>query len=171
MTQPSYVPIVEADQVRPASRLSAPRVWRPERVGDLGGAGQPRGRSLGTPGPDQGYALLVAERLFADRVALAEGERTEDALEGAAAVASARSGLFGRAPVGRDVELALTLFGFLGQPPEELVAWRRPLFQGAAHHYEQRLAIVARVPETTLRLTPEQVAGRQPDWRQLVDAT
>lgn len=168
MTQPSYVPIVDADQVRPASRLSAPRVWRPDRVGDLGGAGQPRGRSLGTPGPDQGYALLVAHELFSDRLQLAEGETAEDALEGAAAVAAARAGLFGRAPVGKDVALGLTLFGFLGGAPAELVAWRKPLFQGAAHHYEHRLAIVGRVPESTLRLAPDAVAARLADWRQLV---
>ena len=32
MTQPSYVPIVDADQVRPAYRLRTPADWRQDRV-------------------------------------------------------------------------------------------------------------------------------------------
>jgi hypothetical protein len=168
MTQPSYVPIGEADQVRPAYRLRTPADWRQDRVAELVAPVHPRGRDLGVPGPDQGYALLVAHELFADRVELSPGVTAEDALVGAAAVAGARAALFGRAPVGKDVELALVLFGFLGDAPADLVAWRTPLFQAAAHHYRQQRRIVEAVGETTLRLTPDTVRSRLTEWRTLV---
>jgi hypothetical protein len=168
MTQPSYVPIGEADQVRPAYRLRTPAVWRQDRVAELLTPEHPRGRDLGVPGPDQGYALLVAHELFADRLQLSPGITVEDALVGSAAVASARAALFGRAPVGKDVELALVLFGLLGAAPPELIAFRAPLFQAAAHHYRQQRRIVEAVPESTLRLTPDLVRARLADWRSLV---
>ncbi|HZU79249.1 MAG TPA: hypothetical protein VE991_04985 [Acidimicrobiales bacterium] len=170
MTQPSYVPIVEADQVRPAHRLQTPDGWRADRVGDLRAPEQPKGPDLGIPGPDQGYALLLAHRLFEERLTLSPGVTADDALVGCAAVASARSALFGRAPVARDVEMALVLFGFLGDAPADLVAWRTPLFQAAAHHYEVQREIVETVPEPTLRLTPEQVHAQLAQWHGLLHA-
>lgn len=171
MTQPSFVPIVEADQVRPAYRLRTPADWRAERVADLRTPGQPRGRAFGVPGPDQGYALLLAHRLFEERLRLTPGITADDALTGAAAVAGSRAALFGRAPVARDVEMALVLFGFLADAPEDLVAWRAPLFQAASHHYELQRRIVESVPEPTLRLTPEQVHARRSEWRALLGVT
>jgi len=171
MTQPSYVPIGEADQVRPAYRLKTPADWRQDRVAELTAPVHPRGRQLGVPGPDQGYALLVADKLFADRLELSAGITAEDALVGCAAVASARAALFGRAPVGKDVELALTLFGFLGEAPEDLIERRATLFCAAAHHYGQQRRIVEAVPEETLRLTAESVRGRLADWRHLITAS
>lgn len=168
MTQPSYVPIVEADQVRSAYRLRTPLPWRADRVAELRTPSQPRGREMGSPGPDQGYALLLAQRLFESRLQLSPGVTAEDALVGGAELASARAALFGRAPVAGDVEMALQLFGFLGDAPEELIAWRTPLFQAAAHHYEQRRHIVDAVPESTLRMTSEQVHARLSDWRTLL---
>jgi len=170
MTQPSFVPIIEADQVRPAYRLRTPADWRQDRVAELRSPQHPRGRDLGVPGPDQGYALLVAHELFEDRLELTPGISAEDALVGASAVAGARAALFGRAPVGKDVELALVLFGFLGGAPEDLVAWRAPLCSSAAHHYHQQRQIVDAVPEATLRLTPQEVRARLADWRSLVVA-
>ena len=167
MTQPSFVPIVENDQVRPAYRLRTPADWRQDRVAEVRGPEHPRGRDLGVPGPDQGYALLLAHRLFEDKLELTEGITGEDALVGCAAVASARAALFGRAPVAPDIALALTVFGLLGDAPEDLVRWRAPLFQSAAHHYGQRRAIVAAVPEETLRLSVGDVRGRLDEWRAL----
>jgi len=168
MTQPSYVPIGEADQVRPAYRLRTPADWRQDRVAELRNPIHPRGRSFGVPGPDQGYALLVAHRLFGGRLDLSPAVTEEDALVGAAAVGSARAALFGRAPVGQDVELALVVFGFLGDAPAELTALRDRLFQAAAHHYEQQRLIVAAVPEATLRLTPDQARRQLAQWRTLI---
>lgn len=169
MTQPSYVPIVEADQVRGAYRLRTPDDWHQDRVAELRNPEHPHGPGLGVPGPDQGYGLLIAKELFEKRLELTPGITAEDALAGAAAVGSARAALFGRAPVGKDIELALVLFGFLGDAPQDLLSWRSPLFQAAAHHYEQQRHIVAAVPESTLRLAPDAVRGRLGQWRSLLE--
>ena len=168
MTQPSFVPIVEADQVREAYRLRVPGIWTQSRPSELRGNKVPSGPSLGTPGPDQGFALKLARR-FEDRLELAEGESTEDAIAGAAAVAMRRAARFGRAPSIHDLNFAFTLWGFLGDAPADLIAERTPLFRSASHHYEAQRAIADMVPDETLRLTPDQVRTRLADWRQLLD--
>jgi hypothetical protein len=170
MSQPSYVPIVESDQVRPAYRLRTPAQWRQRRVAELIAPEWPRGGAMGRPGPDAGYALLLAHELFADRVQTSEGIGVEDALAGCAVVAGARAAAFGRAPVAKDVELALVLFGFLGGAPADLIAWRTPRFQALAHHYDGQRRLAASVPETTLRLDSAAVRARLGEWRSLVDA-
>jgi hypothetical protein len=171
MTQPNFVPITENDQVRPAYRLRTPRDWRAGRVADLRGPESPRGRELGVPGPDQGYALLLAHTMFEDKLELTDGITVEDALVGCSEVASRRAALFGRAPVAKDIELALVLYGFLGGAPADLVAWRAPLFQAAAHHYNQQRSIVGAVAEETLRLSTDQIRGRLSSWRSMVEAS
>jgi len=168
MTQPNFVPIVETDQVRPSYRLRTPRDWRAGRVADLRGPEHLRGRELGVPGPDQGYALLLAHTMFEDKIELTDGITAEDALVGCAGAASRRAARFGRAPVAKDIELALVLFGFLGDAPADLVAWRAPLFQAAAHHYHQQRAIAGAVSEETLRLSPAEVRARLSDWRSML---
>ena len=89
---------------------------------------------------------------------------------GGVAVALKRAALFGRAPVLADLELAFTLFGFLGEAPEDLVEGRREIFAGAGHHYWQTRWIADRVPEATLRLTPAQVGQSLGSWRELMGA-
>ena len=167
MTQPSFVPIVEADQVRRAYQLRVPSIWTQSRASELRGTGQPTGTLLGSPGPDQGFALKLARR-FEDRLELAEGESNEDAIAGATVVAMRRAARFGRAPLIHDLEFAFTLWGFLGGAPDDLVAERAPLFRSAAHHYSARRAIADAVAADTLRLSPEAVAARLGQWRDLL---
>jgi hypothetical protein len=62
------------------------------------------------------------------------------------------------------------LFGFLGDAPADLVEWRRPLFQAAAHDYPAQRRISDLVPEATLRLPPAEVRERLSTWRSLVMA-
>jgi hypothetical protein len=107
-------------------------------------------------------------RRFEDRLQVADGEHAEDVVAGCTGVATKRSSLFGRAPVIYDLELAFTLWGFLDQPPNELVAFRKPLFEGARHHYWDQRHICDLVPDETLRLTPKQVRDRLSDWRSLL---
>ena len=144
MTQPSFVPIVEADQVRRAYRLKVPSIWTQSRPSELRGATQPAGLQLGSPGPDQGFALKLARR-FEDRLVLADGESTEDAIAGCTAVAMRRCARFGRAPAIYDLTFAFTLWGFLGGAPADLIELRGPLFRvcrpplpGPAHHRRLR---------------------------------
>jgi len=168
VTQPSFVPVVEADQVRRAYQLEVPSIWTTSRPSELRGTRAPSGAFLGTPGPDQGFALKLARR-FEDRLVLAAGEHVEDALWGCTAVAMRRAASYGRAPVIHDLTLAFTLWGFLEGAPADLVAAREPLFRSASHHYQVQRTIADCVSEATLRLTPDQVAGRLGQWRSMVD--
>ncbi len=167
MTQPSFVPIVEADQVRRTYQLQVPSIWTQSRPSELLGTSQPAGTALGKPGPDQGYALKLARR-FEDRLVLAEGETADDAIAGCTAVAMRRAARFGRAPTVHDLAFAFTLFGFLGDAPADLVAARTSLFRSASHHYHARRQLADAVFEPTLALTPEAVATRIDQWRELL---
>ncbi|HVF14150.1 MAG TPA: hypothetical protein VM942_06085 [Acidimicrobiales bacterium] len=166
MAAPEHVPVRLADKARSGTPIPPAKAWKATRPADLVGR-QPGGRHMGRQGPDQGYALLLARR-FVDRLELAPGAHKEDAVAGCMAVALARASLFGRAPVIHDLDLAFTLWGYLGGAPPELVAYRTPLFSGASHHYWDQRRIVDKVPESTLRLTPAQARQKLSDWRGLL---
>jgi hypothetical protein len=171
MAAPEYVPQPAIQHVRAyTSPPRRPGSWRALRPGDLG-ARQPRGDGLGSPGPDQGYVLLLARR-FEDRLELTSGEQAGDVIGGCVGVALKRASLFGRAPVLPDLTVAFTVWGYLGEAPDDLVELRRHLFEEVAnpHHYPEQRRIVDMVPESTLRLTPQQLAeAHQNDWRSLLD--
>lgn len=168
MAAPDYVPPMYADKPRAALPTPPPGRWTATRPADLQ-HGQPLGPRLGRPGPDQGYALMLAER-FHDRLRLAEGEHRADAVAGCVALAMRRASLFGRAPVVHDLDLAFGLFGFLGDAPADLAAWRKPAFRGAAHDYWIQRRVVDAVPESTLRMAPANVRGGQAGWKALTGA-
>jgi hypothetical protein len=167
MSAPRQVPVSLQDEPRTGLALPPARRWLAKRPADLQD-GQPIGPKLGRPGPDQGYAMTLAHRCFADRLQLAEGEHEEDAIAGCVAVALRRASMFRRAPVIHDLDLAFTLFGFVGEPPADLVEFRQPLFQGASDFYWDQRQIADIMPDETLRLTPAQVRERLADWRQLL---
>jgi hypothetical protein len=166
MAAPDYVPTTKDE--RPREPLGTPGHdgWTATRPGDLTGF-QPSGPYFGNQGPDQGYGLVLAAR-FADRLVLTDGEEEHDVMAGSLGVGLARASLFGRAPVIHDLELAYGLFGYLDPAPADLVEFRQPLFAGASHHYWDQRAIVAVVPESTLRLTPAGVRQRLGEWRSLL---
>ena len=168
MTQPDHVPVVPADRVRPAERLSVPGCWRPDRPGDLTYLVAPRGPRLGSAGPDLGYGLKLARRLEG-RLQVEAGEAVDDAVAGCFACGARRAAALGRAPVIHDMEWAYTLWGYLGSAPADLVAARVLLLRGASHDYWHQRAVVDAVREETLRLTPAEVAARLGSWRELVD--
>ena len=171
MAAPEYVPVKVTDRPRAyESPDHVPESWLPDRPGDLDGP-QPEGRFLGDPGPDQGFALLLARR-FHDRLCLGDHEHAEDAVAGCVGVATRRASMFRRAPVIYDLEIAFTVWGFLDpSPPVELVAFRHPLFQGVSlpiHHLEQR-GIASQVPEQTLRMSHGDVRAAYPArWAELI---
>lgn len=167
MTQPSYVPIAETDQVRPAYRLKVPSVWTQSRPSELLGTTLPRGERFGAPGPDQGYAIRLARR-FEDRLVLGGDESLEDAVIGCTAVGMRRCARFGRAPAVYDLEFAFTLWGFLGGAPPDLLEARAPLFRGVAHHYAAQRVVAAAVNEDALALPPQAVARRLGRWPELI---
>lgn len=166
MAAPDYVPVARPDRPRQALGTPGHGGWRATRPGDLA-TEQPSGLNFGNQGPDQGYGLMLAER-FTHRLLLAPGEDSPDVVAGCLGVGLARSSLFGRAPMIGDLELAYGLWGYLDKPAADLIAFRKLLFAGAAHHYWDQRAIVDQVPESTLRLMPAEIRRRLGDWRALL---
>lgn len=168
MTQPKFAPIQYEDEVRPSYRLAPPSRWTADRPADFKPGPRPSSAGSGIPGPDQGYVLLLAERI-ADRILLAPGEHVDDVIDGAAAIALGRAAVFGRAPVLVDLEFALRLFGYLSKAPEELVRLRRSLFDGLADDYWRRRELAHTVPQSLLRLSPAEVDQKTGTWRTITD--
>jgi hypothetical protein len=168
---PEHVPVDRNQPVR--GYESPPRLrasWMADRPGEVVEDGQPRGVRLGNQGPDQGYALSLARR-FERKLTLVAGEHEKDALAGAVGVALKRASLFGRAPVVHDLTVALTIWGYLGEAPAELVELRKDLFEEVSHphHYGGLRRIVDLAPEPVLRMSPGQVAeAHRADWKKLL---
>jgi hypothetical protein len=165
--QPDYVPLFEDTKVRSAERLPVADAWRADRPAEIPPEGPPTGKRMGTTGPDQGYGLKLARQL-AEQVQLAEGEHHDDVMAGCTAVGLKRAALFGRGPVIYDMELGFGVWGFLDPAPAELIAFRTPLFLGAAHDYWTTRDVVDRVKEATLRLPHTEVRKSVNVWRELL---
>jgi hypothetical protein len=170
MAAPEYVPQPAIKHVRGyESPPRRDRSWWPTRPGDAA-AGFDVGERFGAQGPDQGYVYVLARR-FAGQLQLATDEHEADALAGCAGVALKRASLLGRAPVLPDMTVGLTVWGFLGDAPPDLIAFRQPLFAEVAspHHYAEQRLVVDLVPEDVLRRSPDQVAEAQrADWRSVL---
>lgn len=170
MSSPRFAPTDVLDQVRAyAAPDVVPEPWINDQPGHIDGF-QPSGARLGYQGPDQGYGLKLARRL-ASRLHLVGGVSADDAVRGCLNIALRRASLFGRAPVIHDLTVAYTMWGFFdAEPPQDLVKRRAELFIGIGnvHHYAEGRLVADLVPESTLRLTPQQVAARYlSDWRSL----
>ena len=172
MAAPKFRPVPTTEMARayePPDHV--PDGWTADRPGDVGGF-QPTGPRLGYQGPDQGFALRIAERLRGD-LELQRGENADDVIRGCLGIALRRASMFSRAPVVHDLTIAFTVWGFLDDaPPAALVELRGPIFEGlrqTTHHYTEGRAVADLVPESTLRMTADQVADRYPaDWRELL---
>jgi len=170
---PRFAPVSPVEPVRGyRSPDHVPAPWVADRPGDI--TGRPldrRGARLGNQGPDQGYALRLADGLR-HSVITQPGERVDDVLAGCVAIGLRRASTYGRAPVIHDLRVALAIWGFLDrEPPAELVAVRRSMFAGladGAHGYDQARVLVDRIPEATFRMTPDQVTAAFPGrWSEL----
>jgi hypothetical protein len=173
MAAPKFAPAGSQATTYYSSPDVVPDTWTPDRPGIVEGL-QPTGPRLGAQGPDQGFALTIAHRLTGE-LHLQPGERADDAIRGCVAIGLRRASLFSRAPVVHDIRLAFTIWGYFDpSPPAELVARRASLFEGVGkvnHHYAECRAIADLVPESTLRLTPQQAAAAYPaQWSQLTGA-
>jgi hypothetical protein len=174
MAAPKFTPVPPTDHARsyePPDVVPAP--WQPNRPGEIEGF-QPTGPGLGDPGPDQGFALRIA-RALRPKLQLQAGEHVDDTIRGCIGVANRRASIFSRAPVVHDLDIAFTIWGFYDvSPPSELVALRASMFEGLRHtnhHYAESRAVADLPPESTLRMTPTQVAAAYPaEWRALLGA-
>ncbi len=171
MAAPEYVPVPPTQKVRLPweSPDHVPPPWTLDRPAEVATGRQPVGPRLGYPGPDIGYALTLLP-VIRDELHLAPLEHAADAEVGCVNIAMRRAAIYGRAPVIHDLRIAFTVWGFLDQqPPDELVAYRRPRFAGAAHDYDTQRAIVDQIPDETLRLPLSDVkATYRERWEQLL---
>jgi hypothetical protein len=172
MAAPEYVPVKPMDDVRTyESPPRRPDSWLAQRPGDLK-TGQPRGTHFGNPGPDQGYALVLARRMQ-HRIFVQPGESLDDAIYGCLPIALKRASLMGRAPVIHDLTVAFTIWGFLDEdPPSDVVETRKPLFAeiANANHYLEREHLLAMVLTSTLRMSPDEVKTLYVvKWKSLLD--
>lgn len=168
MAQPTFVPVSDADKVRPSYAPPIPLKARANRPGELRSPTLPIGARVGTTGPDQGYALSLSHRLVAS-LTLEAGEDPHDVALGLALIASRRAALSGRAPCAYDVAVAAGLFGYTATAPADLVEFRRARFTGVAHSYDAQRLLVDSVPESALRLSPDDVSDPAP-WRARLEA-
>ena len=171
MAAPEFSPTPVVDTTRvDTSPPVVPTGWWPDRPAELRGF-QPSGDRLGYQGPDQGYAIKIANG-FASRLQLRPFEHAADAITGCLGVGLRRASIFSRAPVVHDLTIAFTIWGFLDESaPDELVELRRRMFTGVAHgyHYTEARTIADLPPDATLRMTPQQVTAAYPgDWRTLL---
>jgi hypothetical protein len=172
MAAPKFAPVSPVDDARGyASPDHVPGVWMPDRPAEIRGF-QPEGGRMGFQGPDQGFAIKIANT-FRPRIHVTAGESVDDAAQGSMAIGLRRASSFSRAPVVHDLTIAFTIWGFLDtNPPADLIELRRPLFAGLAnvsHSYDACRQLVDLVPEATLRMLPEQVTAAYPGrWRDLV---
>ncbi|MEM1332514.1 MAG: hypothetical protein AAGG08_03565 [Actinomycetota bacterium] len=172
MAAPKFSPVGPTERARYyESPEHVPASWSPDRPGEVDGF-QPTGQRLGAQGPDQGFALKVAEQLR-DRLHLAPGEHADDVIRGCLGIATRRASLFSRAPVVHDLHVAFTVWGFYDETPDpELVAIRTPRFEGlrhVGHHYAEARDVVDAVAPEVLTQTPDQVSeAYASDWRSLL---
>lgn len=172
MAAPKFTPVPVTERPRSyASPDFVPTVWAPDRPGDIEGL-QPTGPGLGDPGPDQGFALRIA-RALRPKLVVGADENVDDVIRGCIGVANRRASMFSRAPVVHDLDIAFTIWGFYdADPPAELAGLRRTMFEGLRHtnhHYAEARAVADLPPESTLRMTPAQVASAYPtQWRTLL---
>ncbi len=170
MAAPRFAPVPPVEPVRSyESPDFVPTGWQPGRPGEIEGR-QPAGERLGYQGPDQGYIMTLAHRAHG-RVRVTADEQVEDALRGCSLIALRRASMYGRAPSVYDLNLALSLWGYLSDaPPADLVSVRKELFIGVGHvhHYKEGRALADMIPESTLRMTPTDVAAQfATGWRSL----
>lgn len=170
MAAPKFSPVDATETARYyTSPDHVPGSWTPDRPGSLDGF-QPTGDRLGAQGPDQGFALAIANRLR-DRLHLAAGEHADDVIRGCVGIATRRASMFSRAPVVHDLHVAFTVWGFYDDAANaDLVDARRSRFEGIrhiGHHYAEARDVVDAVDSDALLSTPAQVeAAYVADWRQ-----
>lgn len=174
MAAPKFTPIEPTEPLRTyTSPDHVPPAWMPLRPADIVGS-QPVGPRLGHQGPDQGYALRLAQRL-ASSLVLQDGEHVDDVVRGCLGIALRRASIYSRAPVVHDLRIAFTMWGFFDPDPDpELVELRKRLFAGlrhVGHHYTEARVIADMAPELMLRMSPEDVAAAYArGWRAVTGA-
>jgi len=137
--------------------METPEIGRTPKAGLQRSPHAPKGASRGTPGPDAGFALTLAQRALHDYDL--PGENLHDIELGVALLAAKRAGLVGRAPCSTDVAVVMDLFGL--RSPQNTAAREDRLrrFPGLAHSYVAQRAFVDAISDAVLRQVPGAVVA------------
>ncbi len=101
------------DSVYADDELPPSRPWRADRPGEV--SGSPDVVMFGAIGPDAGYIGRLAAG-YMDRIVAGVSNKA-DLVAGAEAIAMRRASVYGRAPIGADLEVGLLVLGaFEGAP-------------------------------------------------------
>ncbi|MEZ5248685.1 MAG: hypothetical protein R2713_05530 [Ilumatobacteraceae bacterium] len=172
MAAPKFAPVPPVEDARSYSSPDyVPRQWMPDRPAEIVGF-QPKGTRLGYQGPDQGFGIKIANT-FRPKLQLAAGESADDVVKGCLGIGLKRASLFSRAGGPRLHDRAHRLGLPRREPARRSGGDAPPLFRGAAGHhgYHHQRHLADMVPESTLRMTPQQAAAAYPGrWRDLVGA-
>jgi hypothetical protein len=151
VAQQPNIELDPADLPRRGLDPSPARRWSgKDKPGVITSPGQmPSGGAFGTPGPDTGYALRIIHH-----IAPQQDPRTEQVL---AALMSARSASFGRAPVREDLDVAKLLCGMGEGLPLQLSARARKWINAVPHEKSKGRTAVAAVTVEQLKMKPNEL--------------
>ncbi|MCB0975228.1 MAG: hypothetical protein KDB86_11815 [Actinobacteria bacterium] len=140
------------------SEVPATKAWVAERPGELI-YGQPHGAMLGSPGPDQGYALTLL-RAAKTWIQYGPHEQPHDGDALLSALAIRRAALFGRAPTMVDLKIAAAILGMDGNGAPAQIDWRTRVGRGAHHHLDEVHHAIDGVPNEVLKSPLAKISNR-----------
>jgi hypothetical protein len=156
MAQPSFSPVTIKDKVGHYHPLENPERMSFSRPAELRGQNpSPIPALSGNPGPDQGYALKLANELI-NQLNIKTEQNVADVKYALVIFALKRASLFGRAPVKKDLECGAFLLGYLSEDLEpDFIKKRSELIKGLAHNYEYQRRFASLLTEEILLLPSE----------------
>ena len=93
MAAPKFAPVSPTDDARGyESPDHVPDSWKPDRPAEIRGF-QPEGGRLGFQGPDQGFAIKIANT-FIPKIQVSSGESINDAIRGCLGIGLRRASMF-----------------------------------------------------------------------------
>jgi hypothetical protein len=164
MAQQPNIELRPPEPQRGASGTGPERPWAPDRPGELTGTGMPWGGAFGMPGPDAGYALKLAT---GRDLILSDHEHRADADAAVAAVAAARSSLFGRGPTKGDVDAAIVILGY--EAESDFGPVRAAAIGGSAHHPLRIRRLIAGIPTDVYDATADELRERVASGESLIE--
>lgn len=153
MAQQPNVEITDAEKPRPTPQPGPAKQWRADKPGvPQGPEDIPRGGYFGSAGPDAGWGLRILD--FVDLPD--DDDNLRDVVAG---LSMARAAEYGRAPVPKDIDVALALCGYGFEAPEGVIERRKRWIEAAAHDSRPGATAVAEVDRDTLMLDADHVAA------------
>lgn len=151
MAQQPNVETTEGTRPRDQLEPGPANRWRADKPGIASGPEDiPTGPGFGHPGPDSGWATRLLKQIELP----SEDPRLASVVLG---LTQARAAAFGRAPVPRDIEVALVLCGYSKDASPEIVQRRDKWLEAVAHESRPGATAVGEVDRDLIRASPEQV--------------